>query len=275
VGVLLDQLSRHRPGGAIFAGRLEWVSYIPRLIRFCGCCGYSEQMGRANQVDRAAHDGGCAAPDIPVDARATVVGPFVYANGPFYALSRPLVTRLLPAAARLVEQLGDDKWVPCSCKWECAKYNGGVREDPRRLDRFERHEDLTVGHAIAGLRGGAAVTFAQWGRTVFNDLDVANGPQGYFAIERKCLGELGVAAEGELATGTPSGWGTPETFGPMTAVVHRVKGEAQWRRVWAMEAEWTRRIATRGDPACAHPQATIEWRRNGTQSVEVELPFLR
>ena len=148
----------------------------------------------------------------------------------------------------------------------------GVRGSRGLAKLFQR---LTVGHAIAGLRGGAAVTFAQWGRTVFNDVDVANGPQSYFAIERKCLGELGVAAEGELATGTPSGWGTPETFGPMTAVVHRVKGEAQWRRVWAMEAEWTRRIATRGDPACAHPQATIEWRRNGTQSVEVELPFLR
>ena len=46
--------------------------------------------------------------------------------------------------------------------------------------------------------------------------------------------------------------------------------EAQWRRVWAMEADWTRRIVLNGKPACVFPQAAIVWRHNRTQSEEVE-----
>lgn len=274
VDVLLDQLARQRPNAAVLVGRLEWVSYIPRLARFCGCCGYSEQMSRAQQFDSGAADGGCAAGDIPAAARSEVVGPFVYPVGVFYALSRPLVARLLPSATRLATRLGDDRLVPCSGKWECGQYRRrNVIEDPRHLDRFERHEDLLLGHAIS--RIGEDVTYVQWGRTVFRDLDAANGPRDYAAIERKCLGELRPpVAEAELSTGTASGWGTPETVGPMSAVVHRAKGEAQWRRVWAMEAEWTRRVVLNGKPACVFPQATVVWRRNRTQSEEVELPWV-
>ena len=118
--------------------------------------------------------------------------------GVFYALSRPLVARLLPSATRLATRLGDDRLVPCSGKWECGQYRRkGVIEDPRHLDRFERHEDLLLGHAISKI--GEDVTYVQWGRTVFRDLDAANGPRDYAAIERKCLGELRPpVAEAEL-----------------------------------------------------------------------------
>ena len=178
----------------------------------------------------------------------------MYPVGVFYALSAPSA-RLLPSATRLATS-ATMAW--CRARaGECGQYRRkGVIEDPRHLDRFERHEDLLLGHAISKI--GEDVTYVQWGRTVFRDLDATNGPRDYAAIERKCLGELRPpVAEAELSTGTASGWGTPETVGPMSAVVHRAKGEAQWRRVWAREAAWTRRIVLIGKPACVFPQAAV------------------
>ena len=43
--------------------------------------------------------------DLPAAARSEVGGPFVYPGGVFYALSRPLVARLLPSATRLANAL--------------------------------------------------------------------------------------------------------------------------------------------------------------------------
>ena len=193
----------------------------------------------------------------------------MYPVGVFYALSRPLVARLLPSATRLATRLGDDGLVPCSGKWECGQYRRkGVIEDPRHLDRFERHEDLLLGHAISKI--GNDVTYVQWGRTVFRDLDAANGR----AIMRRS--SASAAASCGLRWRRLSCRRARPRAGARRDGID-VGGGSPRRRQWGASGRWrpTRRIVLNGKPACVFPQAAVVWRHNRTQSDEVELPWVR
>ena len=57
----------------------------------------------------------------------------------------------------------------------------------------------------------------------------------------------------QLTTGTASPWGTPETLGPMSAIVHRVGSARQWRHAAALADHWSSRIEALGRPECFYP----------------------
>ena len=98
-----------------------------------------------------------------------------------------------------------------------------------------------------------------WGDTVHHSLDDEGKPRIYWEIERRCITRHGVAHNPlSLTTGTPSTrWATPETVGPMSAVLHHVYTREAWRRVRALAAHWTAQVRRRGRPECFFPQRVV------------------
>ena len=258
-------------------GRIEWASYNAPERRYCGCCGYSRRHARRTlQFSPGANFGSCArrqrptgtasaagtagggvggavaaaaaaasqgtaaASVAPVAARARaegVVGPFFYAQGAFEALNTALV--------RCVAALGlvHDELLP------------GLLNGSTRAARGE--EDLLLGR-LAYHHCGRTVAVG-WGDSVAHDFDHGEGKdhRAYFAIERRCLAALNVTRPAQLVTGRCSSWGTPETLGPMSAVVHRVRSAAEWRRASALAWHWTARLEAAGEPECAFPSEVV------------------
>lgn len=116
-------------------------------------------------------------------------------------------------------------------------------------------EDLLV--ALAAQRACPGVEVVEWGVSVHHNLDGGPGKdhRAYAALEHECLARLNVSARDalQLTTGTASPWGTPETLGPMSAIVHRVGSARQWRHAAALADHWSSRIEALGRPECFYP----------------------
>ena len=136
-----------------------------------GCCGSSAHHGAQLIFKREAHFGSCARRNDSVDDARQVIGPYPFAQGAFYALT-PTLARFMaesPLAQRLIDAVLSGKWSFRSAE-----------------------EDLFVGllaHVSGDLRG-----VADWGKSVYHNLDVGSGAEAYYLRElTRCANQPQIA----------------------------------------------------------------------------------
>ena len=213
----------------LYVGQMEWASFLPEERRVCGCCGYTRKHGAYLQSQMGARFGSCG----PEKSANTVAGPFPFAQGAFYALSRAaLETGILRSneADETQAALASDRW-----------RNGDA-------------EDIMVGFLLS--RSVPDLLILHWGLTIFHNFDEGGLPRKYHQIEKACLDRHAILPS-QLTTGEFSRWGTAETIGPMSAVVHRVVDAQQWARADVLVAQWSRMLQHRGHPDCFYPNGTV------------------
>ena len=226
---LLDLALWQAGDRALYVGQMGWTSFLPEERRVCGCCGYTREHGAYLQSQTGARFGSCG----PQKSANTVAGPFPFAQGAFYALSRAaLETGILRSS-------------------EADETHAVLASD--RLRNGDA-EDIIVGFLLS--RSVPALLILHWGLTIFHNFDEGGLPRKYHQIERACLDRHAVLSS-QLTTGELSRWGTTETIGPMSAVVHRVVDAQQWARADVLVAQWSRMLQHRGHPDCFYPNGTV------------------
>jgi uncharacterized membrane protein YgcG len=242
-------------GTRTIVGLIEWASYLPAERRFCGCCAATFAHAQILQSDRRAHFGSCEVGGGGGGGGAgggggggggggrhnnmttTHVGPYRFAQGAFYALSSALVREVTHAATHALREMNSGELI------------------------VKRGEDLMTGRLIHMLKEPRAVRSTSWPKSSIHNFDEASYPSGYGVHGRGqpdavCLRAHNISGA-MLTTGSRSRWGTAETLGPMSAVVHRVSHAAQWRRAWALATHWNRVLGahTSGTSSGAPPPA--------------------
>ena len=226
---LLDLAVWQAGNRPLYIGQIEWTSFLPEERRVCGCCGYTREHAAYLQSQAGARFGSCG----PQKSASTAIsGPFPFAQGAFYALSRAaLETGILRSSEADETQavLASDRW------------------------RSGSEEDIMVGFLLS--RSVPDLLILHWGLTIFHDFDRAGLFQNYYQIERACLDQHAILPS-QLTTSEKSRWGTAETIGPMSAV-HRVVDAQQWARADLLVAQWSRMLQHRGHPDCFYPNGTV------------------
>jgi len=213
----------------------------------CGCCGFSMAMGHGlrhakRAVPRPCGDHGGSGSGGG-GGGGSLVGPFYFGIGPFFALSRGALSWLgaspPPAAvARAAAAVAPGGSVP----------NGSFAAyaDEIYLGRV-------LSHCVPPLR------VVELGAGAIHNVD-APRVWPYSDADAACVGSLAGAVTGapgpaqanlsvgpaDWLTGHPARWRSVvtglEKVSPKSAAVHHVVGAAQWRRIWALSSHWTRQL---------------------------------
>ena len=158
---LLDLAVWQAGNRPLYIGQIEWTSFLPEERRVCGCCGYTREHAAYLQSQAGARFGSCGPQK---SASTSISGPFPFAQGASYALSRAaLETGILRSSEADETQavLASDRW------------------------RSGSEEDIMVGFLLS--RSVPDLLILHWGLTIFHDFDRAGLFQNYYQIERACL----------------------------------------------------------------------------------------
>ena len=141
----------------------------------------------------------------------------------------------------------------------------GVQQWLERLeaqpdDPLNQYEDLALGWALAHCPGNLSSAPLPHVAGVFSYelADEANlgrvwaSNQGCFRRHNLTRANLTSGFNGGRVSSP-----TPEVVSPTAAVLHHVRTTEAWRRVWALTAHWTGRLAGWGHPACFYPELRV------------------
>ena len=205
--------------------RFDWTFMLRDIPHACGCCGIFPNHARKLRAQAIASNWlACDFKNRSVENsdwselhRSRIEGPFPFAPGAFFAVSRWALQELAQLAfvSHALQQLRHRRW------------------DARMLYT----EDMVFGWVMAQVRDLAAVSFG--GMDAFDNFDTPEGPARAYRKAEGCFMRYGLSAT-NFTTGHYSEWGSccAEYVSPRQVVVHHVKDEAQWRRAAVLSRRW-------------------------------------
>lgn len=213
----------------LLVGMTSWTSYLPEAPSFCGCCGGSEHHARILQRKQNAAWGPCFAakggsdgwslqpPRWSRERNSTVEGPFPFAWGALYFLSREAVFAI------------DSRETRAFLDW--------LRRT-RLSRRMAYTEDLVMSRlALASSPNATVIRFA---KDLIANIDDGTGMETiHFRRSPRCLSHLGLPSAASLMTGHRTlPWNLTEAASPRQVAVHHVATREQWWRIERLTDSW-------------------------------------